>query len=113
MITLQFFDKQKTTSLAQLEFNKEQSHVSSVIQNKPIEFIHDDNLSFKFVNPIFMVGTTVLLIPNLTMQKIEIDEYDIFVKAPIKKSFKIKAKVKSITKLKPKFFIYPDELGDL
>jgi|LSQX01.3.fsa_nt_gb hypothetical protein len=41
------------------------------------------------------------------------DDYDLVAKAPITKSFKVKVKINSITRLQPKVFIDNDELTQL
>ena len=60
------------------------------------------------------IGTTVSTLRQETKTKTEEedyeigyynDDYDIVAKAPIKQSFKVKVKIKSITKLQPKAFI--------
>lgn len=39
------------------------------------------------------------------------NDYDLFAKAPIKKAFKVKVKIKSVSRFQPKVFIDEDELN--
>lgn len=41
------------------------------------------------------------------------DDYDLVANVPFKESFKVKVKIKSISRLKPKVFVEPDELDQI
>lgn len=69
-----------------------------------------------------MIGTTIFTDNPASQPEKEDDEfetgyynddYDIVAKAPITKSFKIKVKIRSISRLHPKVFIDNDELNQL
>jgi hypothetical protein len=69
-----------------------------------------------------MIGTTIFT--NDPISPLETDEddfeigyfndnYDIVAKVPFKETFKVKVKIRSITRLQPKLFIDNDELDQL
>ena len=69
-----------------------------------------------------MIGITILTSKPVTQPETEEDEYetgyynddyDIVANVPFKESFKIKVKIRSISRLQPKVFIDFDELDQV
>jgi len=111
-----FFEEKNTTSLLQTIKFDDGFQVSSIFHQLPLEYFlwkYEQKKGSPFLKNE-MIGTTVSTLRQETKTKTEEedyeigyynDDYDIVAKAPIKQSFKVKVKIKSITKLQPKAFI--------
>ncbi len=111
-----FIEEKNTASLVQPKRFDIEFQVSAVFNTTPVSYFL---WSFDAIkgSPFFkkeIIGTTVFTIkPEINTEfegeDFEIgyynDDYDIVAKAPVKKTFNVKVKIKSVTKHQPKTFI--------
>lgn len=117
-------EEKNTTSLMQPVKAYDGFQVSSIFHKPPLAYFAWHYVQ-KNDSPFFkneMIGTTVSTLRQETKTKTEEDDYeigyfnddyDIVAKVPFKESFKIKVKIKSISRLQPKVFIDFDELDTM
>ncbi|MDY0077681.1 MAG: hypothetical protein RBR87_10435 [Bacteroidales bacterium] len=115
-------EEKNTTSLLQPVKADDGFQVSSIF-HKPSSVYFAGEYEQKKGVPFFInetIGTTVTTLRQEAKTKTEeddyeigyfTDDYDIVAKAPITKSFKVKVKIRSISRLQPKVFIDDDELN--
>lgn len=119
-----FIKEKNTASSVKPERFDEGLRISAVFNIIPVKFflwelkVQQSSL----FNKKEMIGTTVFTSNPVTQHEKEEDEYetgyynndyDIVAKAPITKSFKVKVKIKSISKLQSKVFLDDDELNQI
>lgn len=116
--------EKNTASQIQIHWPGEEAQVSSVFYNTPLNYLVWD---FEVLqdSPFIkkeMIGTTISTNNPVTQPETEEDDYetgyynndyDIVAKVPFKESFKVKVKIRSITRLQPKVFIDFDELNQV
>jgi hypothetical protein len=117
-------EEKKTTSLLQPVKADDGFQVSSIFHKPYLEYFlweYEQKKGSPFMKNE-MIGTTVSTLRQETKIKIEeedyeigyfTDDYDIVAKVPFKESFKIKVKIRSISRLQPKVFIDFDELDTM
>lgn len=117
-------EEKNTTSLLQPVKADDGFQVSSIF-HKPSSVYFPGEYEQKKDSPFSkneIIGTTVSTLRQETMTKTEeedyeigyyTDDYDIVAKVPFKESFKIKVKIRSISRLQPKVFIDFDELDQV
>ena len=119
-----FIEEKNTASQIQIHWPGEEAQVSSVFYNTPLNYLVWD---FEVLqdSPFIkkeMIGTTISTNNPVTQPETEEDDYetryynndyDIVAKVPFKESFKVKVKIRSITRLQPKVFIDFDELNQV
>jgi hypothetical protein len=116
-----FIEEKNTASSVKPEWFDEGLQVSAIFNTIPLkyflwEFEVQQGSPF---NKKEMIGTTVFTSNPVTHYEKEEDEYetgyynddyDIVAKVPFKETFKVKVKIRSISRLQPKVFIDFDEL---
>jgi hypothetical protein len=119
-----YIEEKNTASFVKPEWTDEGFQVSAVFNTIPLKYLlweFEAQQGSPF-NKKEMIGTTVFTNNPVTQPETEEDEYetgyynddyDIVAKAPITKSFKVKVKIRSISRLQPKVFIDNDELNQL
>lgn len=117
-----FLEEKPTTSLLHAIKFDDGFQVSSIFHKLPLAYFAWNYVQEKD-SPFLkneMIGTTVSTLRQKAKTKTEEDDYeigyynddyDIVAKAPITKSFKIKVKIRSISRHQPKVFIDDDELN--
>lgn len=119
-----FIEEKNTASQIQIHWPGKETQVSSVFYHTPLQYLMWD---FEVLqdSPFIkkeMIGTTILTNNPVTQPETEEedyetgyynDDYDIVAKVPFKESFKVKVKIRSITRLQPKVFIDFDELDQV
>lgn len=111
-----FLEEKNTTSLLPTIMIDDGFQVSSIFHKSSPRVVVWESVQIKD-SPFLkneLIGTTISTLRQETRTKTEEDnyeigyyndDYDIVAAAPIKQSFKVKVKIKSITKLQPKAFI--------
>lgn len=117
-------EEKNTTSLLQPVKADDGFQVSSIFHKSSLVHFpgeYEQKKGSPFMNNE-MIGTTVSILSQETKIKTEEDDYeigyfnddyDIVAKVPFKESFKIKVKIRSISRLQPKVFIDFDELDQV
>lgn len=112
--------EKNTASLIQSENLDKGKFVSAVIDWNPV-FNVWKNTNYVTVVPTKMIGTTVEISKPASSSQTNLEEfeadyndnYDVVAKVPLKESFKIKVKIKSVSRFQPKVFLDSDELNSI
>lgn len=119
-----FIEEKNTASLVIPELPDEGFQVSSIFNTIPLNYFlweFEVQQGSPFIKKE-MIGTTIFTSKPVTQPETEEDEYemgyynddyDIVANVPFKESFKIKVKIRSISRLQPKVFIDFDELDQV
>ncbi|GET29324.1 hypothetical protein [Prolixibacter sp. SD074] len=119
-----FIEEKNTASQIQTQWPEQEVQISSVFYHTPLKYLMWD-LDVLQDSPFIkkeVIGTTIytnnpIALPETEDDDSEIgyfnDDYDIVAKVPFKETFKVKVKIKSISRLQPKVFIDTDELDQL
>jgi len=111
-----FLEEKNTTSLLPTIMFDDGFQVSSIFHKSSLRVVVWESVQIKD-SPFLkneMIGTTVSTLKQETRAKTKEDDseigyynddYDIVATAPIKQSFKVKVKIKSITRIRPKAII--------
>jgi hypothetical protein len=111
-----YIEEKNTTSLVKPRRFDEGIEVSTIFNSFPVNYLIW-NFKTKNVSLFFndeMIGTTVYTIkPDINIERVKEDyeigyyndNYDIVAKPPVKMSFKVKVKIRSIAKHQSKSFI--------
>ncbi|MDD3744469.1 MAG: hypothetical protein PHX54_12660 [Lentimicrobiaceae bacterium] len=119
-----YIEEKNTAGKIQNQWPDQEIQISAVFYLPPLKYSMWD-LDVLQESPFFkkeMIGTTIFT--NDPISPLETDEddfeigyfndnYDIVAKVPFKETFKVKVKIRSITRLQPKLFIDNDELDQL
>lgn len=116
-----YIDEKNTTSFVKPLWPDEGFQVSAVFNTIPLKYLFWEFEVQKGspFNKKEMIGTTIFTSIPVTQPETDEDEYetgyynddyDIVANVPFKESFKIKVKIRSISRLQPKVFIDFDEL---
>jgi hypothetical protein len=116
-----FIEKKNTASFVIPECSDEGFQVSAVFNTIPLNYFlweFEIQQGSPFIKKE-MIGTTIftnnpIALPETEEDNFETgyynDDYDIVAKSPVTKSFKVKVKIRSISRLQPKVFLDDDEL---
>jgi len=116
-----YIEEKNTASFVKPEWTDERFQVSAVFNTIPLKYLfwEFEAQQGSLFNKKEMIGTTIFTSNPVTQPETEEgeyetgyynDDYDIVANVPFKESFKIKVKIRSITRLQPKVFIDFDEL---
>jgi len=119
-----YIEEKNTASFLEPDWQDKGFQVSAVFNTFPLKYLFWEFIPQKgsLFDKKEMIGTTVftnnpVTPPETKEDEYEIgyynDDYDIVAKAPVTKSFKVKVKIRSISRLQPKVFIDNDELNQL
>jgi hypothetical protein len=119
-----YIEEKNTASFLEPEWPDKGFQVSTVFNTIPLKYLFWEFKPQKgsLFNKKEMIGTTIftnnpVTPPETKEDEYEIgyynDDYDIVANVPFKETFKIKVKIKSITRLQPKVFIDFDELDQV
>ncbi|WP_010424104.1 hypothetical protein [Anaerophaga thermohalophila] len=116
-----FMEEKNTASLIQNQWPVQEFQISSVFYHTPLKYLMWDLKALQdspFIKKE-MIGTTIFTNNLIALSETEEDDseigyfnddYDIVARVPFKETFKVKVKIRSITRLQPKVFIDTDEL---